>query len=331
VISGSSCTIGESIDNYELKNVFALPETSEPTSIAVKNDLAYMTLNSPDPGDADLLVMNLEDPGNPYIVSSLDTGPGLYTIAITNTYAFVGNASINGQLQIIDIRNPAQPQLITTFKLPGNYNDNTTIPNTMIYRDNKVFMGLQKSQIEEFQVVDVNNINSPRVVGSFEIDAGINQILIDGSLAYIASPANEEVKMLGIGNLASIQQIDAFDASGGSGNGKSLAKSDDLLYLGRTIGRDELYILDTKGKLKEIATLNLNTSVIGLISTSRWLLLATTDGSNSIQFWRKNNDTPTRLRNISLPGRIRSFACGKQTLYVATQNPNGINIITPLP
>jgi hypothetical protein len=201
----------------------------------------------------------------------------------------------------------------------------------MIYRDNKVFMGLQKSQIEEFQVVDVNNINSPRVVGSFEIDAGINQILIDGSLAYIASPANEEVKMLGIGNLASIQQIDAFDASGGSGNGKSLAKSDDLLYLGRTIGRDELYILDTKGKLKEIATLNLNTSVIGLISTSRWLLLATTDGSNSIQFWRKNNDTPTRLRNISLPGRIRSFACGKQTLYVATQNPNGINIITPLP
>jgi hypothetical protein len=253
----------------------------------------------------------------PTIIGKLNTGPGLSSLTVVNDYAFVGNTSINGQLQIIDISSPAAPVLKKTFKLPGSYTDNTTIANTLTYDSGKVYLGTQKSQITELHIIDVSEVATPLELGSYEINAGINSLLVRDGLVYVASPATEEIKIIDASDPSSLYQLGNFDAPGGSGNGKSLNAIDNTLALGRTVGGQELYQLNLVDPLRPslLSARDLNTSINALAASPTWLFLGTTDAVKTLQIWNTNPSQFSLNKYLHLPDKATALACGLNRLY----------------
>ena len=64
----------------------------------------------------DFYIINAENPSNPTIISSLNTGPGLNAIEVAGPYVYVANSGTTAQLQIIDIHDRNTPILISKFK-----------------------------------------------------------------------------------------------------------------------------------------------------------------------------------------------------------------------
>ena len=328
-LSGSTCLASPGGGLPVVNSNLVLSTANGSTGVVVRNHLAYVTTNSSVLKMEDFFVVDVTDPLHPTTVSKLHTGPGLMSIAVSGNNAFVANASINGQMQIIDISNPVAPILKSSYKLPGHYTDNATVGNVIAYSNNRVYLGTQKSQIAEFHVIDVTNPVAPVELGSYEIGAGINAIMIVGQNAYVASPSSEELKILDVSNPASIRQASGFDAPGGSGNGKSLAILDDLVFLGRTVGGKELYVLQYSGpQMTELSERNLDTSTVNVTAVPSWLFMATTDTAKSLQIWNTEDPAnPTLAKSLGITDKITALACGRDKLYLATSN--GLTIITP--
>lgn len=302
-------------NNWRINGSVSFGPGNEPTDVITRNSLAYVTTDSAASSANDFYVVDISEPERPQIVGQLNTGPGLTAVAISGNYAYVGNTSINSQLEIIDVTNPTAPLLRKTYKLPGTYSDNTTIASALAFANNLVYLGTQKSQIAELHIIDVADITLPREIGSWELGAGINELKVSGQLLYLASPASEELKVLNIANPAAPLQQNGFDAPGGSGNGKSLSLMNTSLFLGRTTGSNELYWLNSSD-LAEVNHLNLNTSVIRLSALPGWLFLATPDTNKTVRLWQLS--PLEEVRSLAFPNRATGMACGLGRLLVTT-------------
>lgn len=307
--------------------------TSNPgTSIIAKSKLLYVTADSATQTKPDFFIFDISNPYSPTLLSSLNTGPGVSSLAVSGHYAFLGNASINGQLEVVDISNPQNPILKKTYKLPGVYNDNTTIPNTLIYSRKKIYLGTAKSQISEFHMIDVSNPLVPLEQGSFEINAGINALNARGDKIFVASPASEELKVLDISIPSSIRQVGGYDAPGGSGNGKSIFRTAQTLYMGRTLGGNELTILNAENpsSLSLIISKALGTSINGITGTPAQQFLTTNDSNKKLQIWQTLSPTSVNLlASINPNGTLTSIACQRNSIFVTTSSPDGFVIIGP--
>jgi hypothetical protein len=320
--------------NWENPQIISTIDTgpaNPSTAVAVKSNLLYITADSAAQSKPDFFIFDISDNKNPQLLSSLNTGPGLSSIQIAGNYAYVGNTSINGQLEIINISNPAQPVLMKTYKLPGVYSDNTTITNTLIYSKTKIYLGTAKSQIAEFHIIDVSDPLIPQELGSFEINAGINALAIKNSAVFVASPANEEIKILDVSAPGAIRQIGGFDAPGGSGNGKSLSRFTSTLYLGRTVGGNELYSLNIENPNSPqiLGSKILGTSINGLAVADNTGFLITNDTNKKLQIWSMNEPNNMNLKSTLSPaGTLTGIACQHNTLYITTSNPDGVVIVS---
>ncbi len=88
------------------------------TDSDVVGNYLYLATNSAITTDADLYIFDISNYSSPLLLSSLDTGPGLLSLAVAGHFAYLGNTSINKQLQIVDVSNKTNPQFISSFKIP---------------------------------------------------------------------------------------------------------------------------------------------------------------------------------------------------------------------
>lgn len=301
------------------------------TAISIKNNFLYLSTDSATQNKPDFYIYDITDPVIPKLLSSLNTGPGVSSFAIAGDYAYLGNQSINGQLEVIDIKNKSQPILMKTYKLPGVYTDGTTIANTLIYDHGKIFLGTAKSQISELHIIDVTSPLSPKEVGNFEVNAGINALNIKGQNIYIASPASEEIKVVNFANLPSVSQVAGYDAPGGSGNGKALFRKINTLFMGRTLGGKELNSLDVSSiNPALLGSEDTQSSINSITGSEDALFLLTTDLNKKIQLWNVESPAlPFLAGTINNEAVLTNFACNKNALYVSTTAPNGFIIYKP--
>lgn len=253
------------------------------TSIQAYKHKLYVTVNNDNgnnPGT--FYVLDITNPQNkPVLLSpalfdnNLAVGAGLNAVAVDGShYAYVANAygasytTCNnpggtnyscGQLQVIDINNPAAPSMEYSYKIPGVIgHGGQSIGKSIFYKNGIIYLGLAKTQSgPEFNVIDVGgggipgaSPTNPKIMGSgFSVGSAINSIYVKGDYAYIATPDNEELKVLDIHDpIAGITQVGEFDApagGGNNGNGRSVSLVGDHLYLGRTLlNGNEFYILN---------------------------------------------------------------------------------------
>jgi hypothetical protein len=324
-IGGSSCLITDWQETL-VGGSLTIPE-GIPTSLDARGRYVYMTADSGIATATDLYIIDVNDRSSPVIISSLNTGPGLQDIHVAGNYAYVANTSINSQLQIIDIQDVYRPVLIASYKLPGSYNDGTTIGNTIMYFKDFIYIGTQKSQITELHAIDVSNPRSPREVATWEANAAINSLAVFPPYLFVATPLDNEVTILTLQNL---NQVGSYNAPGGSGNGKSLSFGEDHLVLGRTIGGNELYILTASSgpALTDARFLNLNTSINSALLEWPYLFLGTSDPVKKFQVWNITDFlNPLFMNSINFGSKVISLDCDQKTIYAILENSDGLRII----
>ncbi len=259
------------------------------TSIDALGNLLYVGVNPQSAPGSDFYIVDMSavDPAVP--LGSLNTGPGIAALDATRDLVFAATVSRNAQLQIIDVANPETPFVLSSYKLPGVYTD-ATVGLSIFYYDSRIYLGTNKSQIGEFHIIDVSDTSNPFELGSYELNAGVNSLVVRDTYAYVATPNNEEVTVLDVSNPGGIQRVGGFDAPGGSGNGKSLALLGNRLYVGRTVGGREFYILDITSPSNpySLGSYDVNASVVG-IHVSNGLAFLATGGSDRLEIMDVQN------------------------------------------
>ncbi len=236
------------------------------TNNSSTNKPTVFILDSTDPYDLKLIASIDNDSANNTGVNAVILGK-----VAGKTYAFVASASsfVKGQLQIIDV-NP--PYSIVTYKIPTTIVKGSStqgVGNSIFYDSGYVYLGLKKTVLgPEFDIIDVRDPSNPQWVGGYTIQNGVNSIFVKDGLAYIASPNNEELIILDVTDPTNPYYVNGYDAPDSIGNGKSIYRVADTLYLGRTVTslNPEFLLLDVANKthIQPLASVEIGNSVNGI-------------------------------------------------------------------
>ncbi len=308
------------------------------TDLDVKNKIVYLSAEAADPKKPDFYIVDAVNGSAPSIISSLDTGSGLNTIDTAGEYAYVGTKDTNGQLQIIDVSNPANPQLVKSFKLNG-VSGSGAVGQSIFYNSSKIYMGTKKATGPEFHIIDVTDPLNPVESGSREIDENVNDIYVKEGTAYLATSDEEEVKVLNVENPSNITQIGGFDAPGESEDGKSLYLASPRLYLGRLVGGNhvnhhELHVLDISNpaSVQNLGSKDLATGVNGIVTRDYLVFLATSDSNKEFQIWNASNPANiTFWVSFNFPQVATGIDYEDNIVYVSVRSNDALRIITSSP
>jgi hypothetical protein len=94
-------------------------------------------------------------------------------VAISGTHAFVANIS---GLQVIDITNPASPQIVGSVDTPG-------FANAVAVSGTHAYVADYASGL---QVIDITSPASPQLVGSADTPGSASGVAVSGTYAYVA-------------------------------------------------------------------------------------------------------------------------------------------------
>jgi len=299
----------------------------------------------------DLYIYDVANPSAPFKLGSINTGPGLKAVAVAITggtiYAYVANESnavSTGQLQIVSAGNPAALSY-TNYSLTAagvvTGSGNQAQGNALFYKDGYIYLGLTKTETgPEFNIIDVHIPSSPMYKGGLSIGHDVNSIYVKGNYAYVASPDNEEMKVINVSNPTSPVQVSGANLPDNSANGKSLGIVGDTLYLGRTIGSGsakELNMISISNSATNplpspFGTRDIDGSVNALSVRGNYIFLATGETNKEFQIWDASNPVAMTLV-ASLPSPNNDdgtgMDCEGNLMYMTVYNKQGLLIIGP--
>ncbi len=314
------------------------------TGLAVRFGKLYVTASNSSSGKETFFVFDTSTL-NPTLLAKLDNdtkvNTGLMGVDIASSsagsYAYVASASsfTRGQLQVINITNPAAPSIVATYKIPTTYVPSSGAGNTIFYKDGYVYLGLTKTSTggKEFAIIDVHTPTAPTWAGGYAVGNDINSIFVNGSYAYIASPNAQNLLVLDVSNPSTPSLVGSYVPSGGS-NGERVFTVGDTVYLGRTFGTNELYMLNASS-LSSIASLGSkdlgvwsNTSINGIVVRSNTAFLLT--NTQLVSYDTTNPaainafGTPLTLPNASSGAAL---TCEGNVLYAAVNDASNHGLL----
>ncbi|MDP3779060.1 MAG: hypothetical protein Q8R30_03415 [bacterium] len=207
---------GQPIGVYALQNFW-------PSAITVESGYIYLVSGS------ELMILNATKPNSIKHVSKIQLmGRAGSDIIVKNGYAYI--LQTLGGLNIVDVRNREKPNVVKVlpfeshtagFKVSGNYAYVGRVVSTKSTAEGY-------SQISAFEIIDITNPASAKVVGSVNIPTNITGLDIDGMYAYVIgsfpyrltpidlrSPTNPKIiqtaeSIVGDADLQDIQVINGF-------------------------------------------------------------------------------------------------------------------------
>jgi len=328
----------------------------------------YVTATTPPNSNDTFYVFDL--PANPAqpppYLGSLDndsavaTGPHALAVAPSGNkiYAYLASPSsfVRGQLQIVDVTTPGSLPAPITFKIPASAVPAAGLGNSIFYNNGYVYLGLTAAAGgKEFNVIDVHTPTSPVWKGGYSTGGqDVRSIFVKGSYAYIATANSENITVLDVSDPTNPHRVSGYtppNAPGtngaGSNQGKSVFGVGSGVYLGRTYGTNEFYMLNTDG----FGNVSLNagkdigagtaTNINGLAVRGNLAFLIT---DSEFQVW--NITTPSNPSAWATPLAFSDFTngngngtgtalnCSGSYFYMALTSPQGnnkdiISIITP--
>ncbi len=279
-------------------------------------------------------VLNLADPSNPTLLGKADNDPatisGLAAVRTSQQYSYAASSiASNGQLQIFDITsNP--PRRIENFQVPS-----TSVGSSIFYKNGYVYLGLSNDAAgPEFFIINVSNPTSPTVVGSAEIGGTVNDIYVHKNFAYVASSNGQNIKVFNI--TAPTENMDvAGSYSSGSNHGKRLSVLGDTIYLGKTTGTNEFYILNGTNinNITSQGSINFGTptDINGMEIRSNLAFFATAAGN--MQIWNITDpENPVVFANpsVNLGNPAKDLDCEGNYIYVASNDGSGRGYISAI-
>jgi hypothetical protein len=326
------------------------------TDIDVYRGRLYVVANNTSNNQDTFFMFDVSDIKNPKLISKLDNdlvnNTGIKGISVSGTryetFAYVASASSfsKGQLQVIDASS-SPPKVVATYKIPNSIVSGSSTQgsgNSIFFKDGYVYLGLTKTVSgPEFNIIDVHNPYAPVWVGGYSVGNSINAIYIFGGNAFLATPNNQELIVLDIRNPTHPTYLGGFDAPDNLGSGKSLYLVGQKLYLGRTAtgSHPELYVVDIADSSQipstPLGSIEINSSVNGLIARGSLLYLITTSGQLELYGMENVTNSAAKIGSVLLPdkGSGVTLDCEGNVVFAAsvpTSGPNtgkgSISIIT---
>lgn len=308
------------------------------TDLDVINKIVYMTAEASAAAKPDFFIVDATDGQSPVIASSLNTGPSLNAVDATKNYAYAANNDRNAQLQVINIANIAAPSLVSSFRLP-EVTGTGAVGHAIFYTDSKVYIGTLSSTGPEFHIVDVSNPGNPQALGSREMGVDIDAIYVSGDLAYVATTASDEVKVLDVSSPSNIVEVGSFDAPGDDEDGESIQLVGSRLYLGRTRGANhashhELHVLNAgdPSSIQDLGSVDLAADVNDLYARDNLIFLGTNDANKEFQVWDISNPASIAFwSSFNFPQIASGVDYEDNLVYVAVRSNDALRIITSSP
>lgn len=188
-------------------------------------------------GDPDFISVDVRDVLNPVVAGTLSIGGNPINIAVEGDYAYVVTADNGGELQVVDISDPVNLSVISSYDAPGPqqaYGVDVSGDYVAITR------GFNNST--EFIYLDISDPFNPVFVGSTSLKGDSLEVIILGDYAYVATENN--VREMQVVDLTDplLPTVIAWHDTPGNSNALSITGYDDTVVLGHSDGN--VYIFD---------------------------------------------------------------------------------------
>jgi Tfp pilus assembly protein PilV len=334
------------------------------TGIDVINKIVFLSAEASAAAKPDFFVVDATDGTNPNFTMpapdyGLNTGPGLNAIDVVRDqttgkiFAYVANNKTSQQLQIIDVdavNNFVNPTIVGSVSLQPAPLGTNSEGRSIFYYDKKVYIGTNylpaippNPPRPEFHIFDVSDPTLPVEIGSYDVNHNINNIIVNGRYAYLATSDNfGEVWILDISNPASPTFVSNFDATGNE-DGESIYLVGSTLYLGRDqapSSRPDFYILDITNPASigvlgsKNLSMNPGTAKVSAIRVSgRFAFLATSNSNQEFLVFDVSNPAnipPTIIsNNFNFPQVATGVDFENSIIYSSVRSHDALRIIRP--
>ncbi len=150
--------------------------------VAMTDNYTYMLSSN-----NEFKVIDTNDPGNPRMAASLNTGLDLTKIAVDGDFAYVISDE-DCRLQIINIENPESPEIVNTITIEGNGED-------IAVQDGYAYIALE---LEGVRIVDVDPPSDAHIVHWVESEEACSAIDVEGNLAVVVNKTGSNMLILDI-------------------------------------------------------------------------------------------------------------------------------------
>ncbi len=141
----------------------------------------------------------LIEPLNVHLVGHWDEHPADYVAADVwaddRGYAYVCNRQ-GATIDIMDIRDPSDPQLLTVYEVPAP--NNFSVAKDVKYHDGLLFVGLDDDGNDGCQIVDIRDPANPTFLVNIRIPGfeDVHNQFFDGGYLYLADSRSPEVAIV---------------------------------------------------------------------------------------------------------------------------------------
>lgn len=285
------------------------------TDIEVRGNMAYVSTDSTTQADLDLIVFDISDKTHPSVISSINTGPGISSIALAGPRIYAGATSRAGQLHVIDFSGAKNLTLSNVFKLPLPYATTTPpLASAITYHDGLVYLGTEKWDGNELNVIDPF---IREVIGGYEADSKINDIYINGNDLYLSGANDVQMTMLDISDPTNINKMTSFIESGWQRQDVTTTSIfEEQMMFARTSGgfnlpNDyELFVGTSTRIFSDEAG-----GIYGLLMDRRHLYLGTRTPNREFVI-KDKNDLGRDIFTLPLPIKVEAMTCDGSDIYI---------------
>ncbi len=236
-----------------LGNELSVIDVSNPNAMA---RMGYTVLNGPvldiaAMGDhlyaamgegAGLVIIDASDDTKLSVLGTLYEGLSLSSVTISEGYAYVST----GSLHILDLSNPALPAEVSMYRHPASL---TTVEGKEVSVQGGYAYSIFRDMANNatgFRVVDVSDPTAPSAVATYQADARVQALTVDGGQAYLlVGEDHPRLVVVDVSDPAKPSEL-SFKSIG-VWTGTNLAVADGRAYLvdhGSSEGLASLQVLD---------------------------------------------------------------------------------------
>jgi len=317
---------GHSISNASIIPIQLPVNQSVPlTDLQMRDGIAYVSADSSVASDPDLFVFDAHDPAQTRLLSSLNTGPGISAIALAGQRIYAAADSTAAQLHIIRLDSLASPILEKKFKLPLPYATATSpVSSSIFYESGLIYLGTEKWDGDEFDILDISNPLVPNKVGEADIGSKVNSVYVRNDAAYIASANQNQLELMDVHDPAHIWLMNSFSPSGWQRQeGEAIDLFEDTLSFGRTSGGFDIpadreaftWATTSSANLANPFSMNDPGGVYGIIADRSHIFLGTRQAGKEFKIFDRSLSS-TSSSTFPLQASMQSMTCDGDSIYV---------------
>jgi len=302
------------------------------TDLQVRNGIAYVTSDSNKQSDPDLFVFDIRDAKHPRLLSSINTGPGLRSLVVAGRYVHAAAASTAAQLHVIRLNDMSNIQLSKKYQLPLPEASTSPPVGTVIwYDDQRIYLGTEKWDGQEFAVIDIRNPENPTYLGGFETGSKVTDVFVRNGIGYVTASDQYQMRMFDV-RTQNPAAVHTFSPSGWQRQeGVSVIGFEEGVLLGRTSGGFDI-IADTEVFLWPDAistphTQNIPGGLYGAVLSRSNVFAITHTNNQELSVFDRTLSTTTASYH-SLPVLPQAITCDLDKIYILAKTTPAIYAVT---